>query len=178
MLAHQDSLFGRNKLFTWLENGIYIALYFCMRFPCPDDAMSCKLKDVVRLVFLSMSIAAFSRCYAETGLIDSQPGLPVCAGTVTADLGGGPDGCESPWYHGEQVCPQSVMCGEVTSCMAFSEWPDGTCACPEPDYRGDMAIIRPADGARLTMADDADAGTAGLQVKTVNILAVHPSRST
>jgi hypothetical protein len=99
--------------------------------------------------------------------IGEEPGLPVCAGPVTADFGSGPDGCESPWYHGEQVCPQCVMCGETTDCMAFSEWSDGTCECPGPEYQGDMAIVRPVDGAMLTMTDDVDAEAAGLQVEIV-----------
>jgi len=98
---------------------------------------------------------------------DPSGDLPVCTGPVTADIGGGcsPEGSE--WYHGEHTCPEEVTCGEVTDCMAFSDWPYGTCICPEPSYHGDLSFIAPDDGAHLTMDADIDPVTPGLQIEVV-----------
>jgi hypothetical protein len=98
---------------------------------------------------------------------ESDSDLPVCSGIVTADIGGGCDPSGSEWYHGEHTCPAEVTCGEVTDCVAYYEWPYGTCICPNPDYIGDLSFVEPADGAHLTSEDDVDPDTPGLQIEVV-----------
>jgi hypothetical protein len=100
-------------------------------------------------------------------LVPRSGPLPECTGMATFDLGGGPDGCDRAWIHGEQMCPQEKWCDLVVACMAYCDFPAGTCACAEPpdSHCCPITILEPEDGQEFSQEDDFNRLLDGIQIQ-------------